>query len=68
MVFVYQGSGKIQKEGADVCQRACKKFACDIQWCLSRNNYQQHKCENFVQKWNDCCEKAKKREITSKNK
>ena len=62
MVFVYQGSGKIQKKGADVCQRVCKKLACDIQWCLSRSNYQQHKCENFVQKWNECCERAKEKE------
>ena len=45
MVFVYRGAGKKQRSDAALCQkdRKCQQKACDIQWCLSRNNYQQHK-------------------------
>ena len=60
MVFVYRGAGKKQRKGAAVCQkdRKCQKKACDIQWCLSRNNYQQKKCEEFITAYNECCEQA----------
>ena len=63
MVFVYQGAGKKQKPGADLCQldKKCQKLACDIQWCLSRNKYNQTKCQSAIQAWNSCCEGVKKR-------
>ena len=62
MVFVYRGAGKKQRKDADVCQkdRRCQQLACDIQWCLSRNNYQQRKCGDFVERYNECCERAVK--------
>mmetsp|Transcript_1160 Transcript_1160/g.1800 ORF Transcript_1160/g.1800 Transcript_1160/m.1800 type:complete len:82 (-) Transcript_1160:133-378(-) len=59
MPFVYQGAGKKQGESCtDPClkSRRCQKLACDIQWCLSRSNYQQHKCKDFVERWDKCCE------------
>ena len=59
MVFVYQGSGKKQSEEADICQKECKKEACAIQWCLSRNNYQEKKCQHALTQWKSCCERVK---------
>lgn len=63
MVFVYQGAGKKQREDADPCQKnkKCQKLACDIQWCLSRNGYQQSRCTDFVERWESCCEAVRAR-------
>lgn len=62
--FVYTGSGKKQKEDADIAQIKCKKQACDIQWCLAKSNHMQHRCEPVIQIWKDCCENARKMEKT----
>mmetsp|Transcript_5064 Transcript_5064/g.10257 ORF Transcript_5064/g.10257 Transcript_5064/m.10257 type:complete len:80 (+) Transcript_5064:122-361(+) len=64
--FVYTGSGKKHSENADICVRACKKFACEMQYCLARNNHQQVKCEHFMHSWNDCCEATKRSETSQK--
>ena len=65
MVFVYRGAGKRQREDADVCQknRRCQKLACDIQYCLSRSNYQQERCRSYIDDWNSCCDAAKAKEL-----
>ncbi|KAG2218751.1 hypothetical protein INT45_003069 [Circinella minor] len=34
----------------------CQKLACDIQDCLSKNNYQEIKCEKVIQALRTCCE------------
>ncbi|KAI8147659.1 hypothetical protein BJV82DRAFT_596409 [Fennellomyces sp. T-0311] len=34
----------------------CQKYACDIQDCLSKNNYQESKCERAIQALRQCCE------------
>mmetsp|Transcript_19848 Transcript_19848/g.50873 ORF Transcript_19848/g.50873 Transcript_19848/m.50873 type:complete len:80 (+) Transcript_19848:298-537(+) len=69
MPFVYQGAGKRQSQDADICQVKCKKQNADIQWCLSRNNYQQQKCQDFVDNWTHCCmhARAQEREPASRN-
>ncbi|XP_062083865.1 uncharacterized protein LOC133790284 [Humulus lupulus] len=36
----------------------CKKEACDIQACLSKNNFLSHKCVTVIQKLQSCCEKC----------
>ena len=61
MVFVYRGSGKRQVESADVPaeQVMCKKKACAIQWCLSRNNHNQNKCEREIEEWQKCCDNVR---------
>ena len=58
--FVYQGSGKKQSEDAPIEQRKCKKEACNIQYCLARNNHIQKRCEDVIAVWKACCDKAKK--------
>jgi len=65
MVFVYRGAGKKQAEDADPCQKdkECQRKACDIQWCLSRNNYNQSRCIAHVKAWEDCCTKVRLREL-----
>ena len=60
--FVYTGSGKKQKEGAPVEQSACKKEACNIQWCLAKRNHQEKYCMAYIDAWKDCCAKAKAKE------
>lgn len=57
--FVYTGAGKKQSEDADICVRMCKKIACELQYCMARNNHQQSRCENFITSWNDCCTAVK---------
>ncbi|CAO2834779.1 uncharacterized protein LOC130809874 [Amaranthus tricolor] len=34
----------------------CKKQACDIQACLSKNNFNPQKCIHVIQKLQNCCE------------
>ena len=63
MTFVYRGAGKRQSKSADPCQKdkTCQKLSCDIQWCLSRSNYQQHRCKEFVDRWNKCCDRVRRK-------
>jgi hypothetical protein len=35
----------------------CKKFACAIQSCLEKNNYQEEKCKKQLENLLDCCRK-----------
>ena len=57
--FIYQGSGKKQNKSADVEQKKCTKEACNIQYCLAKYQYQQDKCDEIINIWKSCCEKAK---------
>ncbi|ORZ05412.1 hypothetical protein BCR42DRAFT_428250 [Absidia repens] len=41
------------KEGPPPCQQ----FACAIQDCLQRNDYQEAKCQKSMKALRDCCEK-----------
>ena len=63
MPFVYQGSGKKKnaKSGLDAGQQhpRCRQLACDIQWCLSRNNYKEKACQHVIDAWKDCCDWAR---------
>ncbi|EXB29026.1 hypothetical protein L484_018443 [Morus notabilis] len=36
----------------------CKKEACDIQACLSKNNFLPQKCVTVIEKLQFCCEKC----------
>ena len=49
---MYRGSGKKGKG-------PCQKEACNIQWCLARRNHDQSKCQEFVEAWKRCEERAK---------
>ena len=57
--FVYTGSGKKQAKDADPAQEKCKQLACNIQWCLAKNNHKQSRCQDFVKAWKDCVQKVK---------
>ncbi|KAI8994982.1 hypothetical protein BDB01DRAFT_846963 [Pilobolus umbonatus] len=37
----------------------CQKFACAIQDCLQRNNYQEDKCRVYINKLSECCKDLK---------
>jgi len=58
--FVYKGSGKKQNANAHACQKdkVCQRLACDIQYCLARNNYQEKRCERHIEAWKKCCERV----------
>lgn len=45
---------KITKKQEDEQNYPCKKQACEIQNCLSKNNYDQNKCQEFVEIYNKC--------------
>lgn len=36
----------------------CKRFACDIQRCLSKSNYRQERCAREIDRYADCCRRA----------
>lgn len=67
--FVYQKKTKV-REGADICEQKCKRLACEIQVCISRlpvtkskvsaANIDHSKCQPDIDKYNKCCEFAKK--------
>ena len=33
----------------------CQKFACQLQECLKKNNYQESKCLEVIEKLVNCC-------------
>lgn len=57
--FIYKGSGKKQNDNASIEQKKCVKEACNIQYCLAKFQYQQEKCNEIINIWKTCCEKAK---------
>ncbi|CAO3610837.1 unnamed protein product [Cunninghamella echinulata] len=34
----------------------CQQFACQLQDCLQRNNYQEEKCQTSIKALKECCE------------
>jgi hypothetical protein len=36
----------------------CQKFACAIEWCLSRRNYNEEACKDYIDAWKKCHDKA----------
>ncbi|XP_076903416.1 uncharacterized protein LOC143558465 [Bidens hawaiensis] len=39
-------------------KEACKKEACDIQSCLSKNNFLPQRCIKVIQLLQSCCEQC----------
>jgi hypothetical protein len=56
MPFVYKGSGKKQREDAPLAAKRCTRQACDIQWCLAKNDHDQKKCEWYIAQYEKCVE------------
>ena len=59
MAFVYQGAGKRISPTAERSLRECKQEACDIQWCLAKNNTNFARCEPVIAAWRKCHERAR---------
>ena len=57
--FVYQGSGKKHAEGAERCQVRCASKARDLQWCMSRRNFDQTRCVGPLDAWQTCTARCK---------
>ena len=67
--FVYQKRSKI-REGADICEQKCKRLACEIQVCISRlpvnksrvsaSTIDHSRCQPDIDRYNRCCDFAKK--------
>lgn len=49
-----------------LCETRCKKYACAIQLCLERHQYQERRCWKEVGNWNLCCDRVKEREAQRK--
>ncbi|KAM3574449.1 hypothetical protein VYU27_003647 [Nannochloropsis oceanica] len=43
------------------CQTKCKKFACAIQQCMERHQYQEKPCWKEIADWDICCDRIKAR-------
>jgi hypothetical protein len=50
----------VDRDAASLCDRVCRKAACDIQYCLQRFNYQEAKCRREIDAWAACCDAAKR--------
>lgn len=37
----------------------CRKEACAIQYCLNRFDHQQNKCQDVIETWEKCRDKAR---------
>ena len=37
-------------------QDPCKKYACELQYCLQANNYTESKCDQVISKLIKCCQ------------
>jgi hypothetical protein len=64
-VFVYQRKN-VERKGADACERACKRHACDMQQCIARlpvsagtARMNVGVCNVYMDKWNKCCDAVK---------
>ena len=62
-----QKHSKYEDERKPPEQRWCRKEACEIQYCLARNNYQEAKCQHVIQAWEKCAENARKRAFDESN-
>ena len=68
--FVYQKGRKKPREGADICEVKCKRLACEIQVCISKIPLTKSKvsgavldhgkCQPDIDRYNRCCDAAKK--------
>ncbi len=63
--FVYQRRNGV-RPGADACEAACKRHACDLQQCLARlpvsaatARMDVNVCNVFMVKWDKCCDAVK---------
>lgn len=46
----------------------CPKLACEIQYCLQRANYQQHKCQDLIDTYKQCESKSKGKSTMTQGK
>lgn len=60
--FVYQRKNGV-RDGADECERRCKRHACDLQQCVAKLPVAAHThvmdlspCNVFLDKYKTCCE------------
>jgi hypothetical protein len=65
MAFVYQRKN-VARPGADACETACKRHACNLQECLARlpvsassMRMDHTKCAQYMERWNVCCDAVK---------
>lgn len=63
--FVYQRKETV-RDGADACERRCKRFACDLQVCVSKlpveastQKMDMARCEHHLAQYNRCCDAVK---------
>jgi hypothetical protein len=47
-------------------QRWCRKEACEIQYCLARQDHQEEKCQHKIDEWKVCAGEARKRDAESR--
>ena len=60
--FVYKGAGKKKSADSSEADIVCSNLACNIQWCLAKNNHKQDKCQSFVDAWQSCMDMVNKSE------
>ncbi|KAK2665590.1 hypothetical protein Ddye_004164 [Dipteronia dyeriana] len=61
--FTYMEDGALQdllreREMAQPSKEPCKKEACNIQACLTKNNFLPQRCQKVIELLQSCCEKC----------
>ncbi|KAI3720701.1 hypothetical protein L2E82_31693 [Cichorium intybus] len=56
-IFIETSSKKSSKMAREI-KEPCKKEACDIQACLSKNNFLPQRCIRVIQLLQSCCEQC----------
>lgn len=47
----------------DAGRDPCQKYACNLQDCLQKNNYQESKCQYVINDILKCCNRQRERSI-----
>ncbi|KAK3833663.1 MAG: p8 MTCP-1 [Linnemannia gamsii] len=45
-----------QNNSSNTGSQPCHKQACAIQACLTKNNYQESRCQNVIEQLQKCCQ------------
>lgn len=58
---------KKKREYLSYEENVCHPYACAIQTCLKRNNYNENKCKKVIQEWRQCLQnqQEKQQQISS---
>lgn len=55
------------KENLSYEENVCHSYACAIQSCLKRMNYDEKKCGEEIEKWKECLERVRRDKLHTRD-